>query len=88
MSSYILNNKHLYTMYMEIHIFNTRYNTNLHPPISNLTKFQKGVCYRGIKIFGHLPANIKNLMNDLECACLALKRFLNSNLLYRGIHYI
>jgi len=42
MSLYIVNNKHLYTMNMEIRNFNTRYNTNLQPPISNLTKFQKG----------------------------------------------
>ena len=42
MPLYIVNNKHLYTKNMEIHRFNTRYNTNLHPPISNLTKFQKG----------------------------------------------
>ena len=62
--------------------FNTRYNNNLHPPISSLTKFQEGAYYCGIKIFSHLPANIKSLINDLECACLALQRFLNLNLLY------
>jgi len=32
--SYIVNNKYLYTTKMEIQDFNTRYNTNLHPPIS------------------------------------------------------
>jgi len=42
MSLYMMNNKHLYTMSMEIHNFNTRYNTDLQPTISNLTKFQKG----------------------------------------------
>jgi len=82
MSLYIVNNKHLYTMYMEIRNFNTRYNTNLHPPISNLTKFQKGAYYCVINIFSHLPAYIKSVMNDLECACLTLKRVLNSNLLH------
>ena len=39
---YIVNNKHLYTMNMEIYNFNTRYSTNRHPSISNSTKFQKG----------------------------------------------
>ena len=38
--SYIVNNKHLYKTNID---FNTTYNTNLHPPISNLTKFQKGL---------------------------------------------
>ena len=61
-------------------ITNTKYNTSLQPPISNLTKFQKGAFCSGIKIFNHLPANIKCLTNDLEHFCIALKRFLNSNL--------
>jgi hypothetical protein len=66
----------------EIQSFNTRYNTNLHPPISNLTNFQEGAYYSGIKIFNHLPANIKCLTNDLECCHIALKNFLNSNSFY------
>jgi hypothetical protein len=81
-SLYVMNNKHLYTTNMEIHNFNTRYYTNLHPPISNLTKYQKGAYYSGIKIFNHLPADIKCLTNDLECLCIVLKRFLNSNSSY------
>jgi len=75
-SLYIVNDKHLYTTNMEIHNFNTRYNTDLHPLISNLTTFQKRAYYSGIKIFNHLPANIKCLTNNLERFCLALKRFL------------
>jgi hypothetical protein len=53
-------------MNMEIHNFNTKYNTNLHSPISNLTKFQKGAYYSGTKIFSHLPANIICPTNDVE----------------------
>ena len=78
MSLYIMNNKHLYTMNMEIRNFNTRYNTNLHPPISNLTKFQKRAYYSGIKIFNHLPANTKSLTNSY----CPKKRFLNSKSFY------
>jgi len=37
---YTENNKHLYKTNMD---FNITYSTNLHPPISNLTKFQKGL---------------------------------------------
>ena len=80
MSLHIENNKHLYTMNMEIHNFNTRYSTSLHPPISNSTKFQKGAYYSGIKIFLHLPA--KCLTNDLEHFRIALKCFLTP------IHFI
>jgi len=83
MSLYLVNNKHLYTMNMEIHKFKTRCNNNLHPPISNLTKFQKGVYYSGTKIFIHLPANIKCSMNDLKHFRIALiytlEEFFNYN---------
>ena len=79
MSLYTVNNKHLYTINMEIHNFNTRYNTNLHLPLSNLTKFQKWAYYSRIKIFSHLPANTKCIMNNLGCFLIALKRFLNTN---------
>ena len=57
----------------------TRFKTNLHPPIANLTKFQKGVYYRGIKIFSNLPHNIKDLANETKLFRNALKRFLLSN---------
>ena len=72
-------------MNMEIHNFSTRYNTNLHPPISNFTKFQKGAYYSGIKIFSHLPANLGCLTNNLERFLIALRRFLNSILYLGGI---
>ena len=65
-----------------IHNFNTRYNTNLHPPISNFTKFHKRAYYSGIKIFSHLPTGIKCLTNNLERLCIDLKMFLKSNSFY------
>jgi hypothetical protein len=67
---------------MDIHNFNTRYDTNLHSPTSNLNNFLKGAYYSGIKIFSHLPANMKCLTNDLERLALSQKRFLNSILFY------
>jgi hypothetical protein len=42
----------------------------------NLSKYQKGVYYSGIKIFNHLPQNIKNLSCKVKKFKLALKRFL------------
>jgi hypothetical protein len=55
---YITNNKQLFLTNLEIHKINTRASSNLHPPISNLTKFQKGT-YSGMKIFiiSHLTLN-------------------------------
>lgn len=67
---------------MKIHNFNTRYDTNLHPPTSNMTKFQKWSYYSGIWTFIYLPAIIKCLTNDLEHFYIAIKRSLNSNSFY------
>jgi len=75
LSLHIVNNKHLCETDIEIHDFNARHSTNLHPPISNLTKFQNVTIYCGIKIFNHLPANIKCLTNDLGHFLIALKSF-------------
>jgi len=82
MSLYIVNKKYLYKMNMVIHNFNTRYKTNLYPTTTNATKFQNGAYYSGIKIFSHLPANIKCLTNDLEHFHIAVKMFLSSNAFY------
>jgi len=45
----------------EVHSINTRHRSDLYPPSIKLTKHKKGVYYSGIKIFNHLPQNIKNL---------------------------
>jgi len=61
--------------------------TNLHPPIANLTKFQKGVYYSGIKTFNNLPHDIKDLANEITLFWNALKRFLLINSFYNSEEY-
>jgi len=41
-----------------------------------MTKYKKGVYYSGIKIFNHLPQNIKNLSWNVKKFKLTLKKFL------------
>jgi hypothetical protein len=48
-----VNNKHLYDTNNEIHN-RTRYNKNLHLSIVNLTKFNKGAYFAGMKVFSNL----------------------------------
>jgi len=60
----------------EVHSINTRYRLDLYPPSIKLTKYKKGVYYSGIKIFNHVPQNIKNLSLNVKKIKLALKRFL------------
>jgi hypothetical protein len=40
----------------EVHHIDMRQHLNLHQPLPNLTKYQKGVYYLGMKVFGVLPS--------------------------------
>lgn len=66
----------------EIHGIDTRYNNNFHYPSSNLSTFQKGPHYFGIKVFNNLLSSIKNLAHNTKPFRSALKRFLLLNLFY------
>ena len=81
----MVKNKDLFTTNQEIHNINTRCNINLHPPICNLTLFQKGVQFSGIKLFNHLPLNIKSLSNEINLFKPASKRFLLLHSFYSGV---
>ena len=66
----------------DIHGKTTRYNLNLHIPTTNLKIAQKGVFYSGIKIFNHLPMDIKSSFIDPKRFKVAVKRFLLNHTLY------
>ena len=48
---FVVKNNDLYTTNQEIHNITTGSNINLRPPVCNLTVFQKGAYYSGIKLF-------------------------------------
>jgi hypothetical protein len=73
---FVVKNKDLFITNQEIHNINTRCNTDLHPPICNLMAFQKGVYFSGIKLYNHLPLNLKSLSKEIKLFKPALKRFL------------
>jgi hypothetical protein len=80
---YVYNkHKHLFTKNLEVHNHDTKSANNFHLPITNLTKYQKGVYYTGIKIFYYLPTHIKNVANEIQVFNKTLKRFLLDNLFY------
>ena len=79
---FVVKNKDLCTTNQEIHNVTTRSDTNLQPPVCNLTVFQKGAYYCGIKLFNHLPLKIKSLSNEIKVFKPALKRFLNLHSFY------
>jgi hypothetical protein len=59
-----VNNTDLFTRNTEVDNKGTRQNINLLPPSISLTKVQKEAYYLGIKIYNHLPKELKQLYSD------------------------
>ena len=83
----MVNNKHLFKANMDVHNYETRNKTNLHQPSANLAKYYKGPYYFGIKVFNCLPADIKELSDDIKCFKNALKRFFHLHSFYSVEEY-
>ena len=84
---FVVKNKDFFKTNSDIHNFNTRSNNDLHIPVANLTVFQKGVWYSGIKTYNHLPSTLKQLSYDISKFKAALKRFLVTNSFYTVEEY-
>jgi len=79
---FLVNNRNLFLDNAELYTIKTRNSYNLHPPLSHLTKYQKGVHYTGIRIFNHLPTFIKSITNETKEFKKTLMRFLLDNSFY------
>jgi hypothetical protein len=84
---FVIKNKELHTTNQEIHNINTSFNINLHLPVCNLALFQKGAYFSGIKLFNHLPLQIKRLSNNIKLFKSALKKFLTLHSFYSVEEY-
>jgi hypothetical protein len=49
---------------LEVHGLNTRIKNQLYLPTSNLSAFQKGTKFTGIRLFNSFPGTIQILKND------------------------
>jgi hypothetical protein len=67
---------------MDSHNLETRQSNNLYTPLANLSVYQKGAYYSGVKIFNKLPSNIKNVNGNITKFKTILKRFLYVNTFY------
>jgi hypothetical protein len=56
---FIVNNMNLFNVNSEIHIINTRQNSNLHQPQANLTLYRKGLTILALKILIISPPTYK-----------------------------
>jgi len=65
----------------------TRQRNNLYIPQANLTIYQKGAYYSGIRIFNNLPSEIKNVAHNQKKFKTALKKFLYTYSFYTFEEY-
>ena len=79
---FVAENRNQFVFNRDIHSCNTRHNLDLHLPSTHLTVVQKGVLYSGSKIFNHLPAQIKNQIDNLHHFKKTLKNYLLMQSLY------
>ena len=82
----VLNNM-LFIHNNETLLCSTRNNGNLHLPLVRLTKFNKGLYITGIKVFNHLPRNLKTLVHDTRKFKCSVKRFLYQHSFYSMEEY-
>ena len=81
----MVTNKYHFTQNLEYYSQNTRNANNFHVPAANLTKYQNGAHYMGIKIFNHLPNYIKGFIKEKQVFKNTLEKFLSDILLHRRI---
>ena len=72
---FVVQNKNLFLTNNENHNLDTRQRNNLYLPQTNLTIYQKGAYYSGIKIFNNLHLEMKNVAGNQEKFKIALKKF-------------
>jgi len=72
---FLFKNKHQFPVNTEIHHHATRQQSNFHQPPAHLTKYQKGICYLGIKVFNKLPPYIKDEFENIRRFKRRLKNF-------------
>jgi hypothetical protein len=79
---FVVNNRNLFFFNAYLYSVKTRNSYNLHPPLSHLTKYRKGVHYTGIRVFNLLPPFITNIANETKMFKKTFKRFLMDNPFY------
>jgi hypothetical protein len=73
---FVVDNGDFFKVNSEIHNISTRNKSNLHLPISNLSVYQKGTYYSGIRVFNSLPSQIKGLSHNRNQFKCTLENFL------------
>jgi hypothetical protein len=78
----VIDNKEHFKRNSEVHHINTRNKFSLHQPPSNLSLYQKGAHYTGVKVFNNLPPQIRELSHNGYQFKHSLKEFLYNHSFY------
>jgi hypothetical protein len=73
---FVIKNKNNLTTNSEIHFVETSQHTNFHQPTLNLSKYQKGIYYSGIRFHNNLPPHSKDISDDPKNFKLRVEQFL------------
>jgi hypothetical protein len=80
--TFVAENRSLFHVDSEMRGIITRQQSCLYQPQANLTLYQKGVRYSGVKVFTNLPPNIRNLFSDVKKFKLELGKYLHLKSFY------
>jgi len=79
---FVVKNSKLFSVNKDLHLINTRQQSNLHQPLAHLQKYQLGPYNMGIKLFNILPASIKDESHNPPRFRSPLKKLLLETTLY------
>ena len=79
---FVIDNKDHFKRNSEVHHINTRNKSSIHQPHANLSIYQKGAYYTGIKVFNSLPSQIRELSHSRHKFKHTLKEFLLTHSFY------
>lgn len=79
---FVVQNKNLLLTNNENHNLDTRQRNNLYLPQANLTIYQRGAYYSGIKMFNNLSLEIKNVAGNQKKFKIGPKKVLHTYSFY------
>jgi hypothetical protein len=84
---FIVNNKENFVINSDQHSIHTRICNNYYVPQANLTTYQKGAYYSGVKIFKNLLNDTKKFSYNSKKFKIVLRRFLTTHSFYSAEEY-
>jgi hypothetical protein len=79
---FVVQHKEHFITSLDSHNLETRQSNNLYTLQADLSIYQKGAYYSGVKMFNKLPSNIKNVRNNINTFKLTLKKVVYMNSFY------